>query len=182
MTAKPPAAAEAPHRFLESLYAFARHHLAVVNGVVLASGTGCAALNFLAPGLPGLILAVRLATALLVAAIVGCAVAPRLSRSLRTLFGQSASEGHAGGGDRRSDARPKASSAHCRRRAVPPRSALSIRPHTGGAGSQPRFPSLGGSRRDTERALRPGLRPGASSFAGRERASLDAAGPQLPLL
>lgn len=72
--------AEAPRLFLESLYAFVRDHLAVANGVVLASGTACATLEFLAPGLPALRVAVRLATALFVALIVLFAVAPGLAK------------------------------------------------------------------------------------------------------
>lgn len=83
MTAKPASAAEAPHPFLKSLYAFARHHLAVANAIVLASGSACAALDFLAPGLPGLILGVRLATASLVALVVLFALAPGLAQGSR---------------------------------------------------------------------------------------------------
>jgi hypothetical protein len=78
MTAKSPGA-QAPHRALEPLYAFVRDHLAVVNGLVLASGSACAVVEALAPGLPRLTLAIRAATALVVALIVALALARRLA-------------------------------------------------------------------------------------------------------
>jgi hypothetical protein len=74
-----PAGAEAPHRSLKSLYAFVREHLAVVNGLILASGSACAAIEALAPGMPLLTRAIRAATALLVVIVIVLALAPHLA-------------------------------------------------------------------------------------------------------
>ena len=81
--AAPTVSSESP---VSGLYAFVRNHLAVVNGLVLASGTVVALLDFLAPRVSVLPRVVYSITFALVVLMVLAAVAPALvGRSLAAL-------------------------------------------------------------------------------------------------
>lgn len=86
MTARANLAAAAADEPLKGLYAFVRNHLAIVNGLVLSSGTLVAVLDFLAPKLSILPRLIYSATAAVVVLMVLAAFAPALvERALSAL-------------------------------------------------------------------------------------------------
>lgn len=80
-------AATAQQPPLRGLYTFVREHLAIANGIVLASGTLVAVLDFLAPRLSLLPRLVYSATAALLALMVVAAVAPSFVERALLLIG-----------------------------------------------------------------------------------------------